>query len=266
MTIILSTKAFILRIFQRKSLIYPSLVVLVILVLVTVTKFWNPFLISESIITKANTVISDVDSFRFSYTITYEISSESNSQQNLEAGFVSPNRYHVTLIEDGQESEFIILEYKLYSRNNNLSGRLLYNFSKGLTETVNKDTALNILNELTYIRELPSEKIDGVNCYHYMGKWNTKNQAQRNKLYSELVPSVEADIEIWIGIEDYFIRQINIDSFLSNDIQGMISNEKSISMKYLYINEPIIIEAPLDKDGQLLPGWKETNISEFINK
>ena len=61
-------------------------------------------------------------------------------------------------------------------------------------------------------------------------------------------------IEVWIGKDDYLIRQVkhNGQVFLSNGEVGTFS----FLEVYYDFNEPIEIEPPLDADGKLLPGWQ----------
>ena len=61
-------------------------------------------------------------------------------------------------------------------------------------------------------------------------------------------------IEVWIGKDDYLIRQVNIDvQFFKSDGEVYTG---SVTAEYYDFNEPIEIEPPLDADGKLLPGWQ----------
>jgi hypothetical protein len=138
------------------------------------------------------------------------------------------------------------------------------------------------LDMLTRLEVLPEESIDGVECFHYRGtvdneklikfqepfftKWFYHMFARASKMagkafdeekVSQSIKGMLEDTaahtrtqkiidEFWIGKSDYAVRQMKtLDD--STAISGMT--------KFYDFNVPIEIKAPLDAQGNLLPGW-----------
>jgi hypothetical protein len=66
----------------------------------------------------------------------------------------------------------------------------------------------------------------------------------------------EIEIELWIGRDDYLIRQMKVNGKSPDDNEGSKFVITNLTMKYYDINQSITIDPPLDADGQLLPGWQ----------
>ncbi|GAH78417.1 unnamed protein product, partial [marine sediment metagenome] len=60
--------------------------------------------------------------------------------------------------------------------------------------------------------------------------------------------------ELWIGRDDYLIRQVKQDTQVPSEDIGQW-NTSSAWWKYYDFNEPIEIEPPEAASGELLPGW-----------
>ena len=81
--------------------------------------------------------------------------------------------------------------------------------------------------------------------------------------YEEWVKSLEQqllnikmELELWIGKDDYLIRQLKHDMYSS--AEGAEQAEwatTSLVQKYYDFNEPITIESPETASGELAPGW-----------
>jgi outer membrane lipoprotein-sorting protein len=100
-----------------------------------------------------------------------------------------------------------------------------------------KEYALELLEFLDDLEQLPDEVIDGVACLHYSGT---------PKL--GIIP-----YEVWLGKGDYIIRQI----YQTYDIGGSTAE---FTIRYYDFNADIAVEPPVDASGEPLPGWEVTDI------
>jgi hypothetical protein len=110
--------------------------------------------------------------------------------------------------------------------------------------TTSSDRAFSVmlgrLPDLDDIKELDDENINGVDCYHYIGK---------NKLdesTTEQFPSLEYernDTEFWIGKDDFFLRQCKIYMEIAVDDEetGEILPYSVITFTFSEFNDPIEI-------------------------
>ena len=259
----------------------PALVtvpIVAILIVLMVLQPWDTAPAPQSFIAKAYAATADIKSFRLSATSTSKDLDGFSSRQDIEAEYASPDRYHFKMTENGQEIESIIIGDKLYIGSGSLSGNVLYSLTQGLTRPLSKEAVLSYLDKLTDIQVLSDETMDGVSCLHYLGKWDVEKQIAETKrslmeYYDkkgiepdeeeidkelEILRSIETEIELWIGKDDYLIRQMNMNGKFPDDDEGLKFVIINMNMKYYDLNQPITIEAPLDADGQLLPGWRLT--------
>jgi len=82
-------------------------------------------------------------------------------------------------------------------------------------------------------------------------------------LDEQIASGKKEEIEVWIGKEDYLIRQVKHEGQSSSG-GGSLDTFSSV-VKYYDFNIPIVIEPPLDAVGNLLPGWRlNTTLSKEI--
>ena len=98
-----------------------------------------------------------------------------------------------------------------------------------------KEQTVEMLKFLSDLEQLPDETIDGINCYHYLGKPKLR---------------LITPIELWIGKDDNLIRQMKQWTDFDDSTPLMTT-------KCYDFNQPIDIEAPFTEVGELLPGWLE---------
>jgi outer membrane lipoprotein-sorting protein len=143
----------------------------------------------------------------------------------------------VSLIEENFEI-YYDGEYQYYQTEDKnyllrTAGDLYYLFY-GNGGTLSHEHAVAMLEFLDEPEQLTDETIDGVTCLHYIG--NLKIGDSR--------------VEIWIGKDDYLIRQI----------KQVVKSEKYITThitRYYNFNADITIELPIDDSGNLLSGWEK---------
>jgi outer membrane lipoprotein-sorting protein len=115
-----------------------------------------------------------------------------------------------------------------------LSGGDLYYLYYGNGGTMSQEHAVAMLEFTDKQEQLDDEVIDGVTCLHYKGTAKIGN----------------TEIEMWIGKNDYLIRQIKQVSQSDNYISTYVTS-------FYNFNADITIDVPLDDSGNLLPGWEK---------
>ena len=102
---------------------------------------------------------------------------------------------------------------------------------------------LGRLTDLEDTKELDDERINGVDCYHYIGK----NKVDES--VTEQFPSLEYernDTEFWIGKDDFFLRQCKVymEIAVNNEDTGEIFPYSVATFTFSRFNDPIEIEGP----------------------
>jgi hypothetical protein len=207
---------------------------------------------------------------------TYRMDMESNRIEKGEPEqssgwmeFVAPDRIH-TISQPMQENvsgeEQIQIGTVIYSRDIDSDDWHTRDWEDERFSVRNIATGmLQSFGELTNIKELRDEKIDGIDCFHYIGSMNMKGQQEeqlaavdksdshyeQQKLMYESIKYVRDEVEFWIGKNDYLLRQyityIEI-SEVRDKGEGTeeVDNYSSISTcKFSDFNEPLEIEPPL---------------------
>jgi hypothetical protein len=143
--------------------------------------------------------------------------------------------YEAYFIGDYQYYRFIgetCTRWNIASKYNFLAGRILGK----------QEVAFTWLAHLDEMEQLDDEVISGVMCMHYSGiskSWGTI-------------------IEIWIGKDDYLIRQISQATpvtEISNGVGEETGRYGTSVERYYNFNEDLSIELPLDDSGNLPEGW-----------
>ena len=97
---------------------------------------------------------------------------------------------------------------------------------------------LGRLSDLEDTKQLGDERINGVDCYHYIGK----NKVDES--VTEQFPSLEYkrnDTEFWIGKNDFLLRQCKIymEIAVNNEDTGEIFPYSAITFTFSEFNNPI---------------------------
>ena len=243
--------------------LYHALVAVATVIILAVLLASQPWGISPQ-----NVTTEEPQSYRMSYHSITQTAKGETSELTTESEFVAPDRYHVKLIQDGSVTEFIIIGDKQYVKSGDLSKNITFAVARSSSSFLTKEITLKILDGLTDLEELPDENMDGADCFHYRGRVDVERQAEEEKArldpeqqhYEEMLKSIEqlrsmkAETELWIGKQDYLIRQIKYDWQVPVEDTGHWDTS-SVMVRYYDLNEPIAIEPPLDAHGELLPGW-----------
>ena len=227
----------------------PALVagpIIAILIALLVLHPWSG-LGPQGVMAKVYAATSSLQSYRMTSTLVSIFEGET-SEQSSEWEFAFPNRYHGKVTLEGEAYEFIIIGDKKYAREA-ADGRLyIIAWSRFIPS---KEHTLEILDSLTDLKKLPDEKIEGVDCYHYWGRVDMERMIEEHKAELEQLSTMKHNVELWIGKEDYLIRQI------IHDMDGFpLEGTSRAVAKYYDFNEPITIEPPETASGELLVGWR----------
>jgi hypothetical protein len=244
-----------------------GLAAMVVLVVVLVQPWSvNP----EGVIAKAYAATEGLLSYRS--TMSGIASEGGNLDSTIE--FVFPDRFRVSLTSGGGTDEFIVVGDKQYVKSGDMSRNTIIAFSNSASSMLSKEATLKLIDSLTDLETLPDEQIKGADCFHYQGRYDMAKQLEAQKAsLAEMQSRMDADdyermmddleisinrlnmeIELWIGKDDNLIRQI-VQTTKYTDDEGKLQTT-SATMTFFDFNEPIIIEPPLDADGELLEGWQ----------
>lgn len=243
------------------------------------------------VIAKAYAATEAVESFKtnFSYAVKttgmttwldtcfYEIEYVSEDQYHYKTGTYYPKT----------EMELIVFSDKIYSRESPslspMRSALLENEiencinGNNFSYLVSKEYTLAFLDSLISVNEVSQERIDGVICRHYRAQRDVekiiaelKESMSRNygldpsdpKLnwVDDLIQKTQHDVEVWIGKDDYLVRQIVYTRQPVVQGSNLVSNAVTkLTTKCFDFNVPIIIQPPLTSSGDLLPDWMVTN-------
>lgn len=221
----------------------------------------------EYVIEKAIEASEQVQSYRVEMEIN-SIEKENTSQTNMVMEFVAPDRLHVITRMSGEfdsSEEQIQIGTKMYTRESSTDDWHVSDW--GDERMAARDLAGGMLlsfNELKDIEILKDEKIDGADCYHFIGKTDIQGQREEelalldetDPLYEQLKQSVESieyirdDMEFWIDKDDYLLRQCTVymDTRTykdkGEDTEEVESYGSTTTLRFYDYNEPIEITAP----------------------
>jgi len=251
-------------------LLRPAIVALaaVVVLIVALVQPWSVNL--QSVLAKTYTATEGLLSYRA--TMSGTASEVDNLHSTIE--FVFPDRFHVMLASGSETDEFIVVGDRQYVKSGDMSRNTIIAFSNSASSMLSKEATLKLIASLTDLETLPDEKIKGVDSFHYRGRYDMEKQLETEKArLAEMESRMDADdyermmkdlensftnvnmqIELWIGKDDNLIRQI-IQTTQYPDDEGKLQTT-SATMTFYDFNEPIIIEPPLDANGELLDGWQ----------
>jgi hypothetical protein len=266
-----------------KGLLRPALAaipVVAILIALSILQPWNSFPAPQSILTRVYAATSELQSYGL-VIYSEATSDEGPVVSTMELNYSEPDRYYRKSLAGENTQEIIIIGDRQYINYHDSSRYMtrsaIESTIAGITSMYTKETALKMLDSLTDLERLPDEIIDGMDCLHYMGRIDMERQVaenirsmQDNRDQFGLPPLTDEDlarfeeemsylrdikinVELWIGEDDYLIRQFKTDQQLP-DYLGTV-HRTSMTMRYTSFNEPVSIQPPLDDQGSLLPGW-----------
>ena len=246
---------------RRPALI--AIPIVVILVALTLIQPWNSTLGPQVVLAKTQDATASLQSYRISLEGTTIDPGQEANVIKVEMEFVAPDLYDVKQFGD-TDMEQIFIGNTQYSNNSSPSiGSTV--MTNSLSSMLNRDYTLSLLDSLKDIKEFPKETIDGVLCLHYQGtvdyeqqlidSWRLQEEEgfpvsdeAKKQMLEQAQSQPNTTIDFWIGKDDYLVRQMNWN--ISADGGGV-----SMDFRFYDFNQPITIKAPLDPQGNLLPGW-----------
>lgn len=232
----------------RKYLI-AGCIVFLIMPLVACSKGSN----LREVTAKARIATSEAQSYRTKGTTRYTSEGETHEIVSEEE-FAAPDRVRAKMSADtGWWCEVIKIGDKSYVRT---SDELESGGGKSDATCVVLPIAevLEPLDSLIDVEQMPDEQIDSVDCLHYRGKVDmdslvekTGMAYQQTQEFLEVMRRTSIDIELWVGKDDYLIRQMITRIRFPESEPGTGEEEwgtQTNIMRFYDFNKPIAIEPP----------------------
>ncbi len=236
-----------------KARAFAAVPLVVIIVLLAVLQPWSSPLGPDAVLAKAHDAITEVSSYRYSMTATVN----GTYKEKYYMEFTEPGRAYIREDIDGSMREYIVIGDDQYYLGDFPSPSHVLSQIHIFSLWISREFALDMFDKMSGVRELGTEKIEGTECIHYTGLYDYEKvirSQQRSHPLSEEQVQQELEmyreqmgdryIDMWIGKEDYLLRQMTTES-----------NSVISTYKYYDFNEPIAVEPPLDENGELLAGW-----------
>jgi hypothetical protein len=216
---------------------------------------------------------TDVQSCRAKWSGS-SISNGVTTESAQEAAFAAPDNYHVKINDDGAESEFITTGNTQYVKGSEISPVMMTALAQSTYTFLNIEYCLNALDLLVEPEPLRLEKINGIECFHYKGTVDLESQWEKmisesldpsQPDYEDRLKMLEGELEtirettieyeIWIGRDDLLVRQMKYTGRMPSEDKATWDTSDTTIQLY-DINQPVVVEPPLDAQGELLPGWQ----------
>jgi outer membrane lipoprotein-sorting protein len=196
------------------------------------------------------------------------------ASQQLEVSYLSPSFYH---IKDSTTCEIILDGDNAYALTPELTGAngILQYGSSGASQTqlqfnlmLSKEDTLALIDTLVNVKKLSDEEMDGVACFHYRGdvdvvRYMNNYKAKLIEQYPEMADvldreweyfteawaEVNEQIELWVGKDDYLIRQTELNVLYPDPTMTALQ-----ICRYSYPSN-LVIPSAVGADGKTLPGW-----------
>ena len=226
----------------------------------------------KEVVEKAIEAADQVQSYRIEM-ISNIIEQGETSQTNSVMEFVAPDRLHVITRISGDidsSEEQIQIGAIMYARENSTDDWHARDWEDERMTVRNLASGMLLtLDELQDIEILKDEKIDGVDCHHFIGKADIQGQReeelasfeesdpyyeQRKQAY-ESIEYIRDDMEFWVGKDDYLLRQytVYIETTMHKDKdeekEEIESYGYTTTLRFYDYNEPIEINAPSTEDA-----------------
>ena len=146
-----------------------SIILITLLIIQPWTLLTNP----QNIIAQAYSVISAVQSYRFSL-ITGNNGEDDTIQYTVE--FTAPDRYHIVQTTIGASHEFIFIGDDEYYKGDSMSFLTMQSLMNIFSSMITREATVKWLDTLGDIQQLPDETIEGTACFHYQGRLDIEKQ------------------------------------------------------------------------------------------
>ena len=260
---------------QKTRLALMAVPVVVIVITLIILQPWDSSLGPQRVLARAYTAFSEAQSFRMELSVSGTSEEEGNIEGTGLLEYGASNNFHSKWVVNGElvgelVEELIVVGDQIYSRVAGTYGNPDYSFF-----IPSREKTQELLQSLINVELLPDETIGGTDCFHYRGMVDFTRGAK--ELIAQLDPedphyettkeglerSAEhlsqlwkQEFEIWIGKDDYLLRR-EIGSFqVTSPDTGELEFTYTMTTRYYDFNQPIVIEPPVDENGEVLPGWR----------
>jgi hypothetical protein len=255
---------------------YKRFIIAVVVLLMLQAVGCSRALTSGEVVAKACATTNEVESYRMTVS-TIRTCGEQTSEIFSEDEFAAADCWHTKITINGSWYEFITIGDKQYNRDSDKMEWRLCNVPSHGEGAVTTGPCVCCVEELFQhpkllinLEKLPDEGLNGVACLHYRGKvdidlaieeYKARLESQldaRSSEYQEALKALEqqkrqqTDVELWIGKEDYLIRQMKWDTqmpVMEATTSGETEEEKwcmtNSLAKYYDFNESIEVKPPL---------------------
>jgi hypothetical protein len=205
--------------------------------------------------TRARMSTLAAESWRVQGTSSYSADGETQ-ETTWEGEFAAPDRWRVKITtEAGKWCEATRIGEQSYVRASHMpdSGAAAGGAACVMGSMTEELEPLELLIDL---ERLPDEEIDNVQCLHYRGRMDMDALVQREEAStgSQLPPELwelmrrgSMEVELWVGKDDYLIRQMKRLDHMP-ELEAGTAQEKwmrqSTVLRFYDFNEPISIEPP----------------------
>jgi hypothetical protein len=242
---------------------------ILVLALLMTLRPWNSISDTQGVIAKASTAMAGLDSYRISVTYEERNREDETSVHYFSLEYSAPDRYHTTQTNNETDMEQILIDNQQYYRNYTSTGIGSRVTTGVYASMLDKDYAAKVMGILKDVKKLSEETINGTHCLHYSGVWDEEkalvgswelqeksgravsDEAKERMLKEARQRVLENDgpvFDLWIGKDDYLLREMKQE--FSSDNYGF-----TMDIMFYDFNQPVEIKAPLDSNGELLPGW-----------
>ena len=194
-----------------------------------------------------------VQSYRMTTTL-YSADTEDSVIGTFNVAFIAPNNIYRKAITIDGVWELIIIGNDIYTNQPqifdddyaNMPQMVDFSQVQGILQSATNNIpsmkkTQEMLDTLEEIEELKKESINGIECRHYSGTISMDGKRE---------------VDIWISCKDGIVRQIIQELLTTTEENEPITR---VFIIYSDINEVNEIEAPLDSNGELLPGWYQAS-------
>jgi hypothetical protein len=221
----------------------------VIIIMVIASAVWLPLngtRNTDNIIARAATAFSSVQSY---YMVTVQIDTTGGQVSRttvITLECVTSDCYHSKLEgNDMPNMEFISTGGRKYFKGPGVE----WSFGSSVWEsdtypsTLTREYTIMLLESTIDVKKLPEDTINGEICFHYRGVFNSEMSGN--------LSATPRTMEFWIGKDDFLLRRMISNTEITVDGNSQVSRVDSTFSEYNAVG----IDAPLDKEGNLLPGW-----------
>lgn len=222
----------------------------------------------EEAISKTGEAIEEMQSYRVENK-GYFVDEQGEHESGSIVEFVAPDKLHILPLnesDNGDVMESIRIGSVEYIKEVNGDNWTVRNWPESVSVRDNYAAGIvKALGSLTGLKTLRNKKVEGVECFHYSGYFDTAAQAAERKVdldpsqpdyegqleMIKILENTNLEYEFWIGKDDFLLRKIKMNmevSYTRHEGEENESEEYHSSeyiMRLYDFNVSIQIDAPI---------------------